>query len=165
MKSNRAHAGAILQENERRAAIIQDRENKAFLKDYRKEIKRQKAAQTATQEDRALLYSQVLGHMMTKRQNIDHSSLLEANLLDFQQANLMTEKGVPLLNHVLLEVLVHLDLVETVLQKPLLPLQLNGVLKAFLSRLRSPPVLSTSLDMLAELTQDIQLNEEGNADF
>lgn len=41
-KSNKAHAGSILKENQRRAAIIQDRENKAFLKEYRKEIKRQK---------------------------------------------------------------------------------------------------------------------------
>lgn len=39
------------------------------------------------------------------------------------------------------------------------------MLKAFLSRLKVAPLLTTSPDMLAEITQDIQLNEEANPDF
>lgn len=53
--------------------------------------------------------------MMTKRANIDHSALLESNLLDCQQANLMSEKGVSLLNNIMVELLLHLELVESVL--------------------------------------------------
>jgi hypothetical protein len=65
-------------------------------------------------------------------------------------AELMSEKGVSLLNPLVVELLLQLDLAETIIGKPLASSQYIAFMKAYLPRLKNPLTLTTNQTLLAE---------------